>query len=65
MSSQVFGNLMGVFVIGVFTELSFYIICLILCVIAAFVFLLLSKPVTYMERPDSSRDEEEEAKSIG
>ena len=64
MSSMVFGNLIGAFVLGTLSELSFYMICLVLCIVAAFIFLLLSPPVTYMERPDNSLDEIQESKSI-
>ena len=45
-SSQVFGNLVGAFVIEDLSELSFYIICLVLCVVSGFLFLLLSTPET-------------------
>ena len=44
MSSQVFGNLMGAFVLGNLTKFTFYCVMTALCIAASFFFLLLSKP---------------------
>ena len=44
MSSNVLGNLIGAFVLGNLTQLSFYSICLALSITAALCFLLLSTP---------------------
>ena len=47
MSSQVFGNLMGAFVLGNLTKFTFYCVMTGLCIGASFFFLLLTKPVAH------------------
>ena len=47
MSSQIFGNLMGAFVLGNLTKFTFYIVMTGLCIGASFFFLLLSKPIQH------------------
>ena len=44
MSSQVFGNLMGAFVLGSLTKFTFYCVMSGLCIGASSIFLLLTKP---------------------
>lgn len=50
MSSQVFGNLMGAFVLANLTYFTFYCVMTGLCVGASFFFLLLSKPQVHGEQ---------------
>ena len=59
MSSQVFGNLMGAFVLANLSYFTFYIVMTCLCVGASFFFLLLSQPEAVEDAPDDKEAEPE------
>ena len=60
MSSQVFGNLMGAFVLANLTYFTFYIVMTGLCIGASFFFLLLSQPEAVEDAPDAQNNKEAE-----
>ena len=60
MSSQVFGNLMGAFVLANLTYFTFYCVMTALCVGASFFFLLLTKPQSHDDQDEKNSEAEEQ-----
>ena len=64
MSSNVFGNLMGAYVLGSVTKFTFYCVISVICFGAAFIFLALTRPDRSDTRFEAIEDHYEKVESV-